>query len=195
MTENALVVPASLPLNHRRVIANELVIALKSRRWKRHERVLGDPPGFRTLGAHQNPSPDRNRETVERWLSFIVHGDDRIGLPTYAALISETIYEQARASLSRDGLIHSLDFVLTRRAANPYRVDSNRDGYRVRRSIESQVLTDPQEEALMALVNYVALRDVATDLLERFHDDTALAENYATIVAVAERLRRQIDGA
>jgi hypothetical protein len=169
------------------------VVALKNRRWKNHERQYGDPPGFRTLGAHQDPSPGHNREVVERWLSFVVHGDDRIGLPTYAALMSETVYRQARATLSAEYLEHSLDYLLKHRAALPFRVDADRGRYRVRRALAEQSMTDAQEEALLRLTNYLALRDVATDLLEQFADDVAGGESYADIVATAERLQRQID--
>lgn len=189
-----LIMPSELPESQRRIIANELVIALKNRRWIKHERVYGDMADFQIYGAHTNPNTAHsNREIVERWLSFVVHGIDKIDMPTYAVIISETIYNKARDSLSKDGLLHSLDYILLNRAAAPYRVDKARGKHRVRKSATVRPISDAQDEALLRLVNYLAIRDVAVELLDRFTDDVAASESYQEVIVMAERLRQQHD--
>lgn len=181
---NRLITPKGLPLNHRRVIGNRFIAVLQNKRnWKKHERIYNEPPNFKVIGAHANPNPKQNKDTVETWLSFIVHSDDRIGLPTYACLISGTVYQKARADLSREGLIHSLDYLLKARSSAPYRVDKDRNRYRVRRAQKYQTLTDSQEEAIMMLINYLALQDVADELLSRYYGDNTFNKVYEDLMS------------
>lgn len=186
-----LITPAKLPLNHQRIIANKFISELRrGNAWKVHERIYGDLPDFKIVGAHTNPNPGRNKDVVEKWLPFIIHADDRIGLPTYAAIISETTYNKARDYLSKNGLIHSLDYILKVRNSNLFRVDRDKQRYRVRRAITTQDLSESQEEAILTLVNYLALKDVAEDLVADFYDDIAFRESYANLIAIAERINR-----
>lgn len=189
-----LITPSKLPLTHRRIIANEFILALKRGRWMKHERIYGEMADFQIHGAHTSPNdPTLNREIVELWLSFIVYGNDKIKMPTYAAIISGTAYSKARDSLSRDGLLHSFDIVLKNRAANPYRVDTERGSYRVRKNASERVISNSQDEALLRTVNYLALHDIASDLLARFTDDVAASEDYNRVIAMAEIITSQHD--
>lgn len=190
-----LITPVELPVPYRRLIANAFVEALRNNKWKKHERVYGEMADFQIHGAHTNLNdPSQTRDIVEEWLPFLIDSNNNIGMPKYAAIISRTVYNKARDELSKNGLLHSLDFVLKNKAGNPYRVDFGRSDYRVRRNqTTGRPITDSQNEALMLITTYLAVRDVATDLLHQFTEDVAQNEDYAKVMEMAKKLREQYD--
>lgn len=165
--------PEQLPLGTRRLIGGELVQALRARRWISHTRALGsNDSNFRVLGAHASTTRREDRtEVVERYLPLVMLPDARVNLPMLAVLLSGSAYAAAEKEAGQSWL--SLTHLLKYRATSPYKVDTDKGGYRVRKMPRSGA-TEGALDALDVLVRHCIVVDVAPALANAFED--ALAE-------------------
>lgn len=184
--------PNRLPLPHRRVIANELIQALRAKKWIRHTRALSDnSSNFRVLGAHASTTRTEHRtETVERYLAFVLLPDSRLELPMLAVLLSGTAYADAERAAGNAWL--SLRHLLKARAARPYKIDSAKGYTRVRKTIADT--SEIALEALDVLVKHCLIVDITPALAGAFEDALADATDTAPLIAAAEIIHRQLLG-